>query len=80
MKKWISTLFFVIHCCSYATTPQISAEIQTDIKNHQAIAAAHQNAAKCLASGKTHEICLRQLQEACKGLAIGRYCGMRHNH
>ena len=37
-------------------------------------------AAKCLESGQAHEACQRQLQGACKGLGIGKYCGMKHEH
>jgi hypothetical protein len=51
-----------------------------DIVRHRAMAAAHEAAAKCLESGKVEEVCLKDLQAACKGLAIGKYCGMRHEH
>jgi hypothetical protein len=44
------------------------------------MAAAHEAAAKCLESGKGEKICLAELQTACKGLAIGKYCGMKHAH
>ena len=44
------------------------------------MAAAHQAAAACLASGKAPELCQRELQRACKGLALGKSCGMRHEH
>lgn len=55
-------------------------ETQADIERHKAIAAAHTAAAQCLASSKDHDACMRELQAACKGLAIGKYCGMRHAH
>lgn len=44
------------------------------------MAAAHEAAAKCLESGKGHDPCQKELQAACKGLAIGKYCGMKHAH
>lgn len=44
------------------------------------MAAAHEAAAQCLAAGKKHDDCGKQLQAACKGLGIGKYCGMRHEH
>jgi hypothetical protein len=44
------------------------------------MAAAHENAAKCLESGKKDEVCEKELQAACKGLAVGKYCGMKHVH
>jgi hypothetical protein len=55
-------------------------EIQEDIQRHRAMAAAHEAAAKCLESGKKDEVCEKELQVACKGLAIGKYCGMKHVH
>lgn len=55
-------------------------ETKEDIERHRAIAAAHENAAKCLESGKKDEVCEKELQTACKGLAIGKYCGMKHVH
>ena len=45
-----------------------------------AMAAAHEAAAKCLESGKKADACQKELQAACKGLAIGKYCGMKHEH
>jgi hypothetical protein len=50
------------------------------VQRHRAMAAAHEAAAKCLESGQKHDVCQRELQAACKGLAIGKYCGMRHEH
>lgn len=53
---------------------------QQVIDQHKAIAQAHQAAAQCLASGKAEELCHTELAKACKGLAIGKYCGMKHRH
>ncbi len=55
-------------------------EIQEDIKRHRAMAVAHEAMAKCLEAGKKEEVCEAELQTACKGLAIGKSCGMRHAH
>ena len=55
-------------------------EVKEDIARHRAMAAAHEAAAKCFESGKNESICLKELQAACKGLAIGKYCGMKHEH
>jgi hypothetical protein len=55
-------------------------EIQEDIRRHRAMAAAHEGAARCLEAGKGEKVCLAELQAACKGLALGKYCGMRHTH
>ncbi|HXD42336.1 MAG TPA: hypothetical protein VN649_17355 [Ramlibacter sp.] len=55
-------------------------EIKQDAQRHRAMAAAHEAAAKCLESGRQPDQCLKELQAACKGLAIGKYCGMKHEH
>jgi len=55
-------------------------DVQEDIARHRAMAEAHEAAAKCLESGKKQDICLKELQAACKGLAIGKFCGMKHEH
>lgn len=55
-------------------------EIKKDVANHRAMAEAHLNAAKCLESGKSEKDCVAQLTKDCKGLAIGKYCGMKHSH
>lgn len=55
-------------------------QIEEDIKRHRAMAAAHEAAARCLESGRGEKVCLQELQMACQGLAIGKYCGMRHVH
>ena len=55
-------------------------ETKADIVRHRAMAAAHESAAKCLESGKKEDVCQKELQAACKGLAIGKYCGMKHEH
>jgi hypothetical protein len=60
--------------------PHGKAEVAKDIANHKAMAEAHLNAAKCFESGKTEKECHGQLAKDCKGLAIGKYCGMKHQH
>jgi hypothetical protein len=55
-------------------------ERKEDIQRHRAMAAAHESAAKCLEAGKKEDQCVKELQAACKGLAIGKYCGMKHVH
>ncbi len=57
-----------------------AAEVKKDIANHRAMAEAHLNAAKCFESGKPEKECHEQLRKDCKGLAIGKYCGMQHRH
>jgi hypothetical protein len=54
--------------------------VKKDILDHRAMADAHLNAAKCLESGKPEKECLAQLAKDCKGLGIGKYCGMKHRH
>lgn len=55
-------------------------ETKADVARHRAMAAAHEAAAKCLESGKKEDVCNKELQAACKGLAIGKFCGMKHEH
>ena len=54
--------------------------VKKDITRHRAMAQAHEAAALCLEAGKAEEGCVKELQSSCKGLAIGKYCGMRHEH
>ena len=58
----------------------LAAHAQKDAQRHRAMAAAHESAARCFESGKTEEACHAELQVTCKGLALGKYCGMRHAH
>ncbi|HNZ92103.1 MAG TPA: hypothetical protein PKM82_12930 [Acidovorax sp.] len=60
--------------------PHSDKETRADIERHRAMAAAHEAAAKCLESGKGQDACLKELQAACKSIAIGKYCGMKHAH
>ena len=54
--------------------------VKKDIARHRAMAQAHEAAARCLEAGKAEDVCIKELQTLCKGLAIGKYCGMRHEH
>ncbi len=64
-----------------ATPPaKLSAHVQKDIARHRAMALAHENAARCLEGGTAEAQCQERLRQECKGLAIGKYCGMRHEH
>ena len=63
-----------------AEPAKLSEHAAKDVQRHRAMAAAHEAAARCLESGKSEEVCQKELQTACKGLAIGKYCGMRHEH
>ena len=51
-----------------------------DIAKHRQMAKAHEEAARCLESGTEEAQCHSQLRAACKGIAVGQYCGMRHGH
>jgi hypothetical protein len=55
-------------------------EEQEDAKRHRTMAAAHEAAARCLEAGKGEKACLEQLRKDCKGVGIGKYCGMKHQH
>jgi hypothetical protein len=72
-----ATLFIATSAVAQAHS---DADIKKDIQRHKAMAAAHEGAAKCLESGKKYDACMKDLQTACKGLGIGKHCGMRHEH
>jgi 16S rRNA G527 N7-methylase RsmG len=55
-------------------------EKKEDIQRHRAMASAHEAAAKCIEAGKKEDVCVKELQAACKGLAVGKYCGLKHVH
>ena len=82
MKKYVLVLCELVlgSAMVFAADKPADKELQGDIARHRAIAAAHEGAAKCLESGKKDEECEKQLEVACKGLAIGKFCGMKHQH
>ena len=61
-----------------ASNVALSKDALDDIAKHERIAAAHTEAANCLRSGKPDSVCEGPLQQACKGIAIGKFCGMKH--
>lgn len=79
--KAVAGLFALLCAGAVSAADGHSAkEIKEDVARHRAMAAAHEGAAKCLESGKKPDLCEKELQVACKGLAIGKYCGMKHVH
>ena len=84
--KWFCAAFVVTILVSGPATAQdkgkahSAAEVKKDIDNHRAMADAHLAAAKCLESGKGEKVCHGQLAKDCKGLGIGKLCGMQHRH
>ncbi len=80
MKKTLFSLMTLSLLAGSAWAQHSKAETRQDVARHRAMAAAHEAAAQCLASGQGEAVCLAALQAACKGLAIGKYCGMKHQH
>lgn len=80
MKRSIAVLMSALLLAGPALAQHSAQETQQDIQRHRAMAVAHEAAAKCLESGKGEKACYAELAVACKGLAIGKYCGMRHAH
>lgn len=76
----IKTLLAALALLSASAWAQDDAHRKKDIERHRLMAAAHEEAARCLESGKKEAECVKQLQARCKGLAIGKYCGMKHEH
>ncbi|HXF46370.1 MAG TPA: hypothetical protein VNK91_09665 [Burkholderiaceae bacterium] len=60
--------------------PAAEAHRKEDIARHRQMARAHEEAARCLEAGEREAVCHERLRQACKGIAVGRYCGMRHEH
>ena len=79
MKPWFLALL-AVSCIAtvFAATVALSQETLDDIAKHETIAAAHTAAAKCLREGKPDSVCEGALLAACKGIAIGKFCGMKH--
>ena len=82
MKKIATALLFTALTATVCIAAEKHGEVEKkqDIARHRAMAAAHEAAAKCLETGKPQETCQKELQAACKGLAIGKSCGMKHEH
>jgi hypothetical protein len=80
MKKWLLTFAALALGAQVfaAAAPALNQETLDDIAKHEAIAAAHNTAAKCLREGKPDAECEGALLAACKGIAIGKFCGMKH--
>ncbi len=76
----ITALFAALLSAGTAFAQHSEKEIQEDIQRHRAMAVAHEGAAKCLESGKGEKVRQAELAAACKGLALGKYCGLRHVH
>jgi hypothetical protein len=79
MKKYLLVIALLAGT-AFAASGHTDKETKEDITRHRAMAAAHEGAAKCLESGKKPDLCEKELQAACKGLAVGKYCGMKHVH
>ena len=77
---WLGSPMDARAVLSVAHAQHSDKEVQEDIQRHRAMAVAHEAAAKCLESGQKPDVCTKQLQAACKGLAVGKYCGMKHAH
>jgi hypothetical protein len=75
-----SLVLLSVSSITFAAETHGDKERKEDITRHKAMSKAHADAAICLESGKKEEECDKALQAACKGLAIGKSCGMKHAH
>jgi hypothetical protein len=82
MKNWTIALMIIasVAIFSEVSAAELDKATKDDIARHRVMAVAHENAAKCLESGKPDAVCEKQLQVECKGVAIGKFCGMKHQH
>jgi hypothetical protein len=79
-SKSMLALVFIAGAATSSVAQHSAEDTKKDIARHRAMAAAHEAAAKCFEAGKKEDVCLKELQASCKGLAIGKYCGMKHEH
>lgn len=79
MKKLLLALVFIAQAAT-SIAAESDKETKEDIAKHRTISAAHEAAAKCREAGKGEDVCNKELQAACKGIAIGKFCGMKHEH
>jgi hypothetical protein len=79
MKKLLLGLLFM-PVVALAQDKHTAQEVKKDAERHRQMAQAHEAAARCLESGQKPDQCQKTLAAACKGLAIGKYCGMKHEH
>ncbi len=80
MKKVLLAIALCALTATVCVAKESDAETKADVAKHRAMAAAHLAAAQCRESGKDENLCNKELQAACKGLAIGKFCGMKHEH
>ena len=80
MKKMLLVLAALLLTATFSIAAESEKETKEDIAKHRAIAAAHEAAAKCREAGKGEDFCNKELAKACKGIAIGKFCGMKHAH
>jgi hypothetical protein len=80
IQSIVAAMVIAISGAALAQQKHGSKEEQEDAKRHRALAAVHESAARCLEAGKGEKACLEQLRKDCKGVGIGKYCGMKHQH
>ena len=80
LSRFFIAATLAVSAGAFAQSKHGTKEEQDDAKRHRTMAAAHEAAAKCLEAGKGEKACLEQLRKDCKGVGIGKYCGMKHQH
>ena len=80
MRSGVLAVALMLSTGAWAQANDKAQLAKEDIVVHRTIAAAHEKAARCLESGKPEKECHAHLATECKGIAIGKYCGMRHKH
>jgi hypothetical protein len=66
--------------CGLRSKPDEHQDVGKHIVEHQRMATVHTAAAQCLGSERPYKGCLAEMTQACTGLGVGKYCGMRHAH
>ncbi len=83
MLNWFLGLLMI--CIPFVAVAQAEKKsnpdrLKEEVAQHRRLAEIHENAARCLESGKPEKACHDQLQKECRGVGIGKHCGLRHSH
>ena len=76
----VTRLLLASCLCLAPAAHALDAHARETMAQHREMARVHAQAADCLQAGRTESMCHAELREACRGLGIGKYCGLRHSH
>lgn len=80
MMRVLTQWLLLAGLCLTPAAHALDAHARETMAQHREMARVHLQAADCLQSGRSESVCHAELREACRGLGIGKYCGLRHSH